>query len=109
MRKRAVRLNRFTGGPRKWTCLANSAIDAKLEEAEMWHYFAKLAKEQGAAFTVDVMPTEILRRLVGQNRHTLEMLEKYLNAREPITEAEKRYCEAEAIPLEDFIRRLPRL
>jgi len=108
MKKRAVRLNRFTGEPRKWTCLANSAIDVKLEEAEMWHYFAKVAKEQGAAFTVDVIPTETLRRLVEQERGKLGMLEKYLNAREPITEAEKRYCEAEAIPLEEFIRRQPR-
>ncbi|HLX68982.1 MAG TPA: hypothetical protein VKV04_05070 [Verrucomicrobiae bacterium] len=109
MKKRSVRLNRFTGEPRKWTCLNNSAIDAKLEDAEMWHYFAKLAKENGAAFTVDVMPTEILRRLVAQDRQKLEMLQKYLHAREPLTEAEKRYCEAEAIPLDDFIRRLPRL
>jgi hypothetical protein len=74
----------------------------------MWHYFSRLAKRKGAAFAVQVVPIEILRRLVQQDRHTLEMLEQFLNARGPLTEAEKRYCEAEAIPLEDFIRRLPR-
>jgi hypothetical protein len=109
MKKRSVRINRFTGRPRKWTCLENSAIDAKLEEAEMWHYFSRLAKAKGAAFTVEVVPIEILRRVVEQDRHTLEILKKFLNSREPLTEAEKRYCEAEAIPLEDFIKRLPKL
>ena len=108
MRKRTVRVNRFTGESRKWTCPNNSAIDAKLEEAEMWLYFSRLAKTKGAAFAVQVVPIEILRRLVEQDRHTLQMLEQFLDARKPLTEAEKRYCEAEAIPLEDFIRRLPR-
>ena len=75
----------------------------------MWHYFSRLAKAKGAAFTVEVVPIAILRRLVEQDRHTLGMLEKYLSARGPLTEAEKRYCEAEAIPLEDFIRNLPKL
>lgn len=74
----------------------------------MWNYFAKLAKKQGAAFTVDVMPTETLRRLVEQEQDKLGTLKKYLIAREPLTEAEKRYCEAEAIPLADFVRKLPR-
>lgn len=75
----------------------------------MWHYFSRLAKAKGVAFTVEVVPIEILRRLVDQDRHTLGMLEKFLGAREPLSEAEKRYCEAEAIPLEDFIKRLPKL
>ena len=75
----------------------------------MWHYFSRLAKAKGAAFTVEVVPVEILRRLVEQDRNTLKWLEKFLNAREPLTEAEKRYCEAEAIPLEEFIRKLPKL
>src|SRR5215469_3722708 len=109
MKKRAVRLNQFTGKPRKWTCADNIAIDTKLEEAEMWHYFSKVAKAKGAAFAVEVVPIEILRRLVEQDRHTLGMIEKFLNEREPLTEAEKRYCEAEAIPPEYFIRSLPRL
>lgn len=74
----------------------------------MWHYFSKLAEAKGAVFAVEVMPMEILRRLVKQERHLLRMLEKFLRAREPITEAEKRYCAAEAIPLKDFIRRLPK-
>jgi hypothetical protein len=73
----------------------------------MWHYFSRLAKKKGAALAVQVVPIEILRRLVEQDRHTLEMLEQFLNAREPLTEAEKRYCEAEAIPPDYFIRRLP--
>jgi hypothetical protein len=80
MKKRSVRINRFTRRPRKWTCCDNSAIDAKLEEAEMWHYFSRLAKAKGVAFTVEVVPIEILRRLVEQDRHTLGMLEKFLNA-----------------------------
>ena len=109
MKKRSGRINRFTGQPRKWSCLDNSAIDAKLEEAEMWHHFSRLAKAKGVAFTVEVVPIEILRRLVDQDRHTLGMLEKFLNEREPLTEAQKRYCDAEAIPVEDFIRRLPKL
>lgn len=109
MKKRSVRINKFTGKPRKWSCLDNSAIDAKLEEAEMWHHFSRLAKAKGAAFTVEVVPIEILRRLVEQDRHTLDMLQKFLNAREPLTEAEKRYCEAEAIPPELFVRKLPKL
>ena len=109
MRKRSVRLNQFTGHPRKWTCCDNSAIDAKLEEAEMWHYFSKIAKAKGAAFAVEVIPTDILRRVVEQDRHMLGWLEKFLNARGILTEAEKRYCEAEAIPFEDFISRLPKL
>lgn len=75
----------------------------------MWHYFSRLAKAEGVAFTVEVVPIEILRRLVEQDRHTLRMLEKFLNARGPLTEAERRYCEAEAIPIEDFISRLPKL
>lgn len=109
MRKRSVRLNQFTGQPRKWTCSDNIAIDSKLEEAEMWHHYSRLAKAKGAAFTVEVVPIDILRRLVEQDRHTLGMLEKFLNEREPLTEAEKRYCEAEAIPFEYFVRKLPRL
>lgn len=83
--------------------------DTIINGAEIDYANPRFAKEQGAAFTVDVMPTEILRRLVEQDRQKLGTLEKFLNAREPITEWEKRYCEAEAIPLEDFIRRLPRL
>lgn len=75
----------------------------------MWRYFSKLAEAKAAVFAVEVMPIEILRRLVKQERHMLRMLEKFLRAREPITESEKRYCAAEAIPLEDFIRRLPKL
>lgn len=109
MKKRSVKLNQFTAQPRKWTCSDNIAIDAKLEEAEMWHYFCSLAKAKGAAFAVEVVPIEILRRLVEQERHTLGMLEKFLNAREPLTDAEKRYCEAEAIPPELFVRKSPKL
>jgi hypothetical protein len=108
MKKRTVKVNRFTGESRKWTCPNNSAIDAKLEEAEMWHYFSRLAKTKGAALAVQVVPIELLRRLVEQDRQTLAMLEQFLNAREPLTEAEKRYCEAEAIPFEHFVKRLPR-
>jgi hypothetical protein len=55
------------------------------------------------------MPPDVLRDLVELDRANLDLLEKFLNVREPLTEAEKRYCEAEAIPLEDFIRKLPRL
>jgi hypothetical protein len=74
----------------------------------MWNYFSRLAKRKGAAFAVQVVPIDILRRLVEQDRQTLEMLERFLDVRKPLTEAEKRYCEAEAIPLDDFVRRLPR-
>lgn len=109
MKKQSVRRNRLTGEPRKWTCFNNRAIDAKLEEAEMWHYLSRLAKAKGEVFAVETMPIEILRRLVEQDRHALEMFEKFLSAREPLTAAEMKYCEAEAIPPEDFIRRLPRL
>lgn len=80
-----------------------------LEKAETWHYFARLAKATGAQFAVEVMPPEVLRDIAKSDRADLELLEKFLNAREPLTEAERRYCECEAIPLEDFIRKLPRL
>jgi len=106
MKKRTVKTNRFTGKPRKWMCRDHAEIDAKLEEAEMWHYFSKLAEAKGAVFAVEIVPIEILRRLIEQDRHVLRMLEKCLTAREPLTEAEKRYCQAEAIPIEEFIRRV---
>lgn len=109
MKKQSVRRNRLTGEPRKWTCFNNRAIDAKLEEAEMWHHLSRLAKVNGQVFAVETLPIETLRRLVEQDRQTLEMFEKFLNAREPLTEAERRYCEAEAIPPQDFIRRPSRL
>lgn len=80
-----------------------------LEKAEMWHYFAKLAKATGALFAMEIMPPDLLREIVESERAYLDVVEKFLNAREPLTEVERRYCEAEAIPLEDFIRRLPRL
>lgn len=108
MKKQSVKLNRFTGEPRKWGCNNNSAIDLLLEKAEMWHYFSRLAKETGAAFAMEVMPPEVLRDLVESDRAKLNLLERFLHAREPLTEAERRYCEAEAIPFEKFIRRLPR-
>ena len=57
---------------------------------------------------MEVMPPDVLRDLVESDRVSLALLEKFLNSHEPLTEAEKRYCEAEAIPLEDFIRRTPR-
>jgi hypothetical protein len=79
-----------------------------LEKAELWHYFCLLAKATGAESPVAVMPPDVLRYLVESDRANLDLLEKFLNVCEPLTEAEKRYCEAEAIPLEDFIRRLPR-
>jgi hypothetical protein len=80
-----------------------------LEKAELWHYFFRLAKVTGADSPTEVMPPDVLRYLVESDRANLDLLEKFLNAREPLTKAEKRYCEAEGIPIEDFIRRLPRL
>ena len=79
-----------------------------LEKAEMWHYFSRLAQITGAEFAMEVMPPDVLRDIVECDRAKLDLLEKFLSAREPLTEAERRYCEAEAIPLEDFIRKLPR-
>lgn len=108
MRKRTVKLNRLTGEPRKWVCHDNAAIDLLLERAETWLYFSNLAKETGAEFAMEVMPPDVLRDLVESDRTNLGLLEKFLNTREPLTEAERRYCEAEAIPLEDFIRKLPK-
>ena len=109
MKKQSIRRNRATGEPRKWICHKNRAIDLMLEKVEMWHYFARLAKATGAVSATEVMPPEVLGYLVESDRANLDVFEKLLNACEPLTEAEKRYCEAEAIPLEDFIRRLPRL
>lgn len=80
-----------------------------LEKAEMWHYFSRLAKATGAAFAMEVMPPEIMRDLVKLDRADLDLLERFLNTREPLTEAEKKYCEAEAISPEDFIRKPPEL
>ena len=71
------------------------------------HRFSELAKETGAQFAMEVMPPDVLRELVESDRANLHLLEKFLNAREPLTVAEIRYCEAEAIPLIEFIRRLP--
>ena len=79
-----------------------------LEKAEIWHYFARLATVTGAASATDAMPRNVLRYLVESDRANLDLLEKLLNVCEPVTEAQRRYCEAEAIPLKDFIRRLPR-
>ena len=107
MKKRTDKLNRLTGEPREWVCEKDAAIDFMLEKAEMWRYFARLARETGAEFAMEVMPPEILRKIVASERANLDLLEKFMNSREPLTEAEKRYCEAEDIPLEDFIRRLP--
>lgn len=104
MKKRAVKLNRLTGQPRKWVCNDNPAIDLMLEKIEIWHFFAKLAQATGAEFAMEVMPPELLCNLVESDRDKLDLLEEFLNACEPLTEAEKRYCEAEAIPLQDFIR-----
>jgi len=106
MKKRPVKLNRLTGEARKWVCHDNAAIDLLLERAEMLLYFSNLAKATGAEFAMEVMPPEILRDLVESDRANLDLLEKFLNSRDPLTEAERRYCEAEAIPLEDFIRKL---
>ena len=107
MNKRSARLNRLTGERRKWVCHNNTAIDLMLEKAEMWLHFSELAKATGAEFAMEVMPPEVLRDLVESDRDSLRLLEKFQTAREPLTLAEIRYCEAEAIPLIDFIRRLP--
>lgn len=80
-----------------------------LEKAETWDYFARLAKATGAQFAVEVMPPEVLRDIAKSDRADLELLEIFMNAREPLTERERKYCEAEAIPLEDFIRKPPKL
>lgn len=80
-----------------------------LKKVEVWHYFFKLAEATGADSPVEIMPPDVLRYLLESDRANLDLLEKFLNACEPLTEAERKYCEAEAIPLEDFIRRLPRL
>lgn len=74
----------------------------------MWLYFSSLARETGAEFAMEVMPRDVLRDLVDSDRANLGLLEKFLNTREPLTEAQRRYCAAEAIPLEDFIRKLPK-
>ena len=108
MKKRTVRLNRLTGGPRKWVCHTFAAIDSMLEKAELWHYFCRLAEVAGAESPVAVMPPDVLRYLVESDRANLDLLEKFINVCDPLTDAEKRYCEAEAIPLEDFVRRLPK-
>lgn len=109
MKKRTVKVNRLTGEPRKWVCHNNATIDLMLEKAEVWHECSRLAKVTGADSPAEVMPPEVLRYLVESDRANLDLLEKFLNASEPLTEAEKRYCEAEDIPIVDFIRRLPRL
>jgi len=109
MKKQTPKANRFTGEPRKWVCRNNATIDSMLEKAEVWDYFSRLADTIGADSPKDIMPPKVLRYLVESDRANLDLLEKFLNVREPLTEAEKRYCAAEAIPLKNFIRRLPRL
>jgi len=106
MKKRPVKLNRFTGEPRHWVCLDDAAIDLMLQKVETWHYFSRLAEVTGADFAMEVMPPDMLRDLIESDRAKLDLLERFLKACEPLTEAEIRYCEAEAIPLEDFIRKL---
>jgi hypothetical protein len=108
MKKQSVKLNRFTGEPRQWVCHDHAAIDLMLEKVEMWHYFSRLAEVTGAEFAMEVMPPNVLRDIVESERAKLDLLEKFLKSREPLTEAQRRYCEAEAISVEDFIRRLPR-
>src|SRR5215469_12267790 len=108
MKKTNRKTNRLTGGPRKWVCRSHAAIDSMLERAELWHYFYMLAKVTGAESPMEVMPPDVLRYLVESDQASLSLLEKFLKTQEPLTAAEKRYCEAEAIPLEDFIRRMPR-
>lgn len=90
-------------------CHNNATIDSMLEKAEVWHYFSRLAKVTGADSPMDIMVPDVLRYLVESDRANLDLLEKFLNTREPLTEAEKRYCEAEDIPVADFIKRLGRL
>ena len=105
--KKPFKQNRFTGEPRKWVCQSDAAIDFLLEKAEMWQYFSQLARASGAEFAMEVMPPDVLRKVVASERAILALLEKFLNSRELLTEAQIRYCEAEAIPIEDFIKRLP--
>jgi hypothetical protein len=96
------KLNRWTGKPRAWRFPGHRFADDLVEVAEVLRAYKNSGRNYREANAA--IPVEIVRDLVDTLGNICYHLDKCLPPE--LTEAQRKYCESEAIPEADFLARL---